>query len=341
MDLEYDSRFPVKEIEKRPPNMWRYREALPIEFDRSIISMSEGFTPLIEEEICGRKVLIKQDHLFPTGSYKDRGASVLISYAREHSVESVVEDSSGNAGCSISAYSARAGISCEIFVPERTSAGKLDQIRAYGARLRLIRGSREDTARSILKVASERFYASHTYNPVFLHGTKTFSFEICEQLGWKSPDAIVLPVGNGTLLLGAAIGFYEMKSAGIIDSIPKIVAVQSENCSPLLQAFCMRLKQPVPVEAKPTVAEGIAIERPVRGSQILRAVRGSGGLFLGVSEMEIKEARSEMSRRGHFLEPTAAATIAGLKKYIAFSDPSEWIVSVFTGHGLKTGLGQH
>ena len=335
--MEYDSSFPVEEIEKRPPAMWRYREALPIEHDRFIISMSEGFTPLIEEEICRRKVLIKQDYLFPTGSYKDRGASVLVSYAKEHSIESVVEDSSGNAGCSISAYSARAGISCEIFVPEGTSARKLDQISAYGARLRLVRGSREDTARSILGSAYESFYASHTYNPVFLHGTKTFSFEICEQLGWKGPDTIVLPVGNGTLLLGASIGFHEMKSARIIDNIPKIIAVQSENCSPLVQAFNRRLEQPVDVETKSTVAEGIAIERPVRGSQILRAVRDSGGLFLSVSEMEIIEARNEMSRRGHFLEPTAAATIAGLKKYIAFSDPGECIISVFTGHGLKTG----
>lgn len=335
--MEYESHFPVEEIEKRPPNMWRYREALPIEDDRFIISMLEGFTPLIEEEICRRKVLIKQDYLFPTGSYKDRGASALISYAKEHSIESVVEDSSGNAGCSISAYSARAGISCEIFVPERTSAGKLGQISAYGAKLRLIRGSREDTARSVIKSACERFYASHTYNPVFLHGTKTFSFEICEQLGWKSPDSIVLPVGNGTLLLGASIGFQEMKSAGIISNVPKIIAVQSENCSPLVQAFNRRLARPVPVTAKPTVAEGIAIERPVRGSQILEAVRDSDGRFISVSEVEIIEARSEMARRGHFLEPTAAATIAGLKKYIVSSDPDECIISVFTGHGLKTG----
>lgn len=335
--MEYVSRFPVEEIERRPPNMWRYREALPIEHDRFIISMSEGFTPLIEEEIARRKVLIKQDHLFPTGSYKDRGASVLISYAKEYSIESLVEDSSGNAGCSISAYSARAGISCEIFAPEGTSERKLDQISSYGAKLRLIKGSREDTAKSILRSSRERFYASHTYNPVFLHGTKTFSFEICEQLGWKSPDTIVLPVGNGTLLLGASIGFYEMKSAGIINIVPKIIAVQSENCSPLVQAFNRRLVQPVAVETKPTIAEGIAIERPVRGSQILRAVRDSGGRFLCVSEMEIIETRSEMARRGHFLEPTAAATIAGLKKYITSSDPGECIISVFTGHGLKTG----
>jgi len=316
--------------------MWRYREALPIESDRSIVTMSEGYTPLIEEEICGKNVFIKMDHLLPTGSYKDRGASLLVSYAREHQVSSLVEDSSGNAGCSIAAYSARAGISCEIFVPDHTSVGKLRQIEAYGSKVRLVEGSREDVSRKILEQTKENFYASHVYNPFFLHGTKTLAFEICEQLGWKSPGAIVVPVGNGTLLLGASIGFGELYSAGIVDHLPKIIAVQAENCAPLLRAFEMNQKDSADVNAEATVSEGIAIEKPVRGAQILKAVRDSGGTFVGVSEQEIIETWKEMSKRGHFVEPTSAATVAGLKKYISKTDPNETITSVFTGHGLKT-----
>ncbi|HQC14594.1 MAG: threonine synthase [Mesotoga sp.] len=316
--------------------MWRYREALPIESDRSIVTMSEGYTPLIEEKICGKNVFIKMDHLLPTGSYKDRGASLLVSYAREHQVSSLVEDSSGNAGCSIAAYSARAGISCEIFVPDHTSVGKLRQIEAYGSKVRLVEGSREDVSRKILEQTKESFYASHVYNPVFLHGTKTLAFEICEQLGWNSPGAIVVPVGNGTLLLGASIGFGELYSAGIVDNLPKIIAVQAENCAPLLRAFEMNQKDSADVNAEATVSEGIAIEKPVRGAQILKAVRDSRGTFVGVSEQEIIETWKEMSKRGHFVEPTSAATIAGLKKYISKTDPNETIASVFTGHGLKT-----
>lgn len=316
--------------------MWRYREALPIESDRSIVTMSEGCTPLIEEEVCGKKVLIKMDQLLPTGSYKDRGASLLISYAREHQVSSLVEDSSGNAGCSIAAYSARAGISCEIFVPEHTSVGKLRQIESYGSKIRLVKGSREDVSRKVLEQIWENFYASHVYNPLFLHGTKTLAFEVCEQLGWKSPGAIVVPVGNGTLLLGVSIGFGELHSGGIIDHLPKIIAVQAENCAPLLRAFELNRKDPEGVDAQSTVAEGIAIERPIRGTQILKAVRDSGGIFVGVSEQEIIDTWKELPKRGHFVEQTAAATIAGLKKYISKSGPGETVVSVFTGHGLKT-----
>ncbi|HAY98197.1 pyridoxal-5'-phosphate-dependent protein subunit beta [Mesotoga sp. SC_NapDC2] len=335
-DLDFRARFPVHEIEKRSHNMWRYREALPVEFDCSIVSMSEGCTALVEEVIGGRSVFIKNDTLFPTGSFKDRGASVLISYAREHSVKSVVEDSSGNAGCSIAAYASRAGMRCEIFVPDSTSQSKLNQIAAYNSRVKLVKGSRDDVAREILETASMEFYASHVYNPFFLHGTKTFAFEVCEQLGWKSPDAVVVPVGNGTLLLGVAIGFDELRSEGVVNRVPKIIAVQSKNCSPLLQAFNKKSDLPLPLKIEKTIAEGIAIERPVRGAQILKAVTRSNGTFIGVAEDEIVEAGIEMAGRGFFIEPTAAATIAGLKKYVTSSSSHDLIVSVFSGHGLKT-----
>ena len=161
--------------------------------------MGEGFTPLEEIELDGHRVLLKIDYLFPTGSYKDRGATVLISKVKELGIRKVVEDSSGNAGSAIAAYCAKAGIECEIYVPQATSPEKLVQIQAYGATLKRVEGSREKTAEVAMGAASKFYYASHCWNPFFLHGTKTFAFEIWEQMDGKVPDVLILPVGHGTL----------------------------------------------------------------------------------------------------------------------------------------------
>jgi len=260
----------------------------------------------------------------------------LISKVHELGVRKVVEDSSGNAGCAISAYCARGGITCAIYVPEDTAAGKLAQIRLYGAELHRIPGSREDTARAVWEAAAHTYYASHSWNPFFFHGTKTWAFEVCEQLGWRAPDAVVLPAGNGTLLLGAAIGFRELLAAGITHRIPRLIAVQSANSAPLFRAYQQNLKEIPTIEKLDTLAEGIAIAAPVRGEQILSEVRCSGGHFLTVREDEIKTALIEACRMGFYIEPTAAATIAGLKQFLETNMDDKTIVSVFTGHGLKT-----
>jgi threonine synthase len=316
--------------------MWRYREAIPIKNDVNIVSFEEGFTPLTEERFDGKPVLMKQDHLFSTGSYKDRGASVLISKAKELGIREVVEDSSGNAGAAISAYCARADIECNIFIPEDTITTKVVQIQLYGAKLTKIPGSREDTTKAVLKTTEKIYYASHSWNPFFFQGTKTFAFEVCEQLGWQSPDTVILPVGNGTLLLGTYIGFNELRHAGIISKTPKIIAVQSENCAPLYQAFRENLTEIPKITKKQTLAEGIAIAEPIRGTQIIKAVKQSQGDFIIVSEGEIKESLKETCRKGYYIEPTTATTVAGIKKYLARSNSTEVIISVFTGHGLKT-----
>ncbi|HEX2981571.1 MAG TPA: threonine synthase [Anaerolineaceae bacterium] len=336
LDLEFTPRFDRQRIVSRPPSMWRYREALPIERDEAILTFGEGFTPLAPFRIGGRDVLVKQDQLFPTGSFKDRGAAVLISKARELGVRQVVEDSSGNAGCAIAAWSARAGITCEIYVPASTSPAKTAQIELYGARLVRVSGSREDTARAVLQAANTTYYASHSWNPFFFHGAKTWAFEVWEQLGWRAPDAVVLPVGNGTLLLGASLGFRELLAAGQIERLPRIIAVQSERCAPLAQAFSRHSATPVSIEKQDTLAEGIAIAEPVRGEQILSAVRDSAGAFLTVSEAEIETSLIEMAHQGAYIEPTAAAAIAGAAQYGQQAPANELVVTVFTGHGLKS-----
>jgi threonine synthase len=298
--------------------------------------MKEGFTPLEEIEFDGNRILLKADYLFPTGSYKDRGATVLISKMKEWGVRKVVEDSSGNAGSAIAAYSAKAGIECEIYVPQYTSSGKLVQIQAYGATLKKVEGSREKTAEKAMEAASKFPYASHCWNPFFLHGTKTFALEVWEQMDWKTPDTLVLPIGHGTLFLGAHMGFKELKKAGMVKAIPKMVGVQSAACAPLYQAFKRGWTEPRRIEKKETMAEGIAIAEPVRGRQILEAIGETGGEILAVTEKEIGAALREMGRKGHFVEPTSAATIAGLKKYLRQKRRRETIVSTLTGMGLKS-----
>lgn len=327
--------FPKDKIIQRNPTLWRYREALPVIDDKNIVSFEEGFTPLLPVEFNDRTVLIKQEHLFHTGSFKDRGASVLISKVKELGIKKVVEDSSGNAGCAIAAYCAKANIACDIYVPANTSPGKIAQIEAYGANLNKIPGTREDTAKAVLKAAETDYYASHYWNPFFFQGTKTFAYEVCEQLGWQAPEVVILPVGNGTLVLGAFIGFSELFNAGVIDSIPKLIAVQAANCAPIYHAFKNNLDKIPVVETKETIAEGIAIAQPVRGNQIIEAVKRSNGEIFAVDELEILNSLKDVLQKGFYIEPTSAVTITGLSKYLEKTQSDEIIVSVFTGHGLK------
>ena len=336
LDLDFTPSLNKEAIKDRPATLWRYREALPIP-EGADLSLGEGFTPMLEVEIGGRPLLVKQEQLFPTGSYKDRGATVMIAMANHMGVDSVVEDSSGNAGCSVAAYCAKAGIDCQIFVPADNSPGKLGQIELYGADLVRVEGSREDTASACMDAAGDTFYASHVFNPYFFHGTKTFAYEVVEQLGWKGPDTAVLPAGNGTLLLGAHIGFSELVSLGVIEKMPKLVAVQSAGCAPLVASFAQGSETVLEVETSPTLGEGIAIAVPERGAQMLAAVRETGGEFLAVSEDEILAAFNDMGRKGYCIEPTSSAVVAGAARYAQTADANEIIVTCFTGHGLKSG----
>jgi threonine synthase len=185
-----------------------------------------------------------------------------------------------------------------------------------------------------MEAVSNAFYASHCWNPFFLHGTKTFAYEVCEQLNWKSPDTIVLPVGHGTLFLGTYLGFKELKEAGIVGKIPKLIGIQSAACAPLEEAFKKGEREIQPLEKQETVAEGIAIAKPVRGSQVLEVIRETRGKILSVTEEEIVTALQEMGQKGYFIEPTSAATLAGLKKY-GKHIKKEVIVTTLTGTGLK------
>ena len=334
LDIRFRAAFDRDRILERRPTMWRYREALPIHDEKHIVSFDEGFTPLLEAHIHGKPVWLKQEHLFPTGSYKDRGASVLVSRAAELGVSRVVEDSSGNAGAAIAAYAARAGVACDIYVPESTSPAKLVQIRMYRAQLHEVPGSRENTAHAALQAAGQHFYASHVWNPFFFQGTKTFAFEVWEQLGFRAPDTVLIPTGNGTLFIGAYIGFEDLKAAGLIQRLPKLIAVQSENCAPIYRMWTEGLEDLPSLRTSDTIAEGIAIAEPMRARQIIDIVRETEGVVVTVSDEEIEIALVDACRQGWYVEPTSASALAALRTYPL--SEGETIVAPLTGHGLKS-----
>ena len=213
---------------------------------------------------------------------------MLISKLGELGIREVVEDSSGNAGAAIAAYCARAGIGCTIYCPASTSKGKLAQIGAYGASLKLIEGNRAATTEAVLEAAETTYYASHNWNPFFLEGTKTAAIEIAEQLGWRAPDHVICPIGFGSVYLGLYIGFSELYAGGVIEKIPRLLGVQSAACAPIYTAYRENGKIKRTPQTHETLAEGIAAEYPIRGEMIMEARREIDGAFTVVNEEDIK-----------------------------------------------------
>lgn len=323
----------------RNHSLWKYINALPFEMEDcwQQVTLGEGDTPLIS---VATNLYAKADYYMPTLSFKDRGAVTLISMAKKLGVTRVVADSSGNAGTAIAAYSARAGIACDVFVPASTSDKKIKQIEAHGATIHKIPGTREDTAQAAIDMveSTKLFYASHIYNPLFWEGTKTYFYEVFEQFNGVMPDAFVIPVGNGTLLLGAYLAFKDLLAWGLIDRLPKILAVQAANCSPIQKAFQQNKLAVEAVENTGTLAEGIAIAAPARGAEILAAVRETGGDIIGVTEESILEARHKMAAQGIYVEITSAANYAGyldfVKKYPELKE--QVVVFPLCGAGIKS-----
>ena len=334
--LDYNPpKFDEKLIDKSEWSIFRYRAFMPLEDEtwRSV-TMGEGMTPIIPFD---DDLMLKMDYFMPTLSFKDRGAAVLVTHCKSIGVKSCVQDSSGNAGNSVAAYSGRAGIECGIFVPEGASPGKIDMIRAHGATCTVVPGTRDhcaDVCRA--KVRDEgAYYANHVYNPYFYQGTKTYIYEIWEQLR-RIPQHIFLPLGNGTLFLGGLYGLEHLVRSGVIDRMPTVVAIQSERCAPFAEAKRLGLRDIPDIDVKPTLAEGIAIGKPMRAPEILDLIYKYDIEIVTIPEADILPARAALARRGVYAEHTTAGNYAAYLRYVQLHGRAPDSLITMCGAGLKS-----
>lgn len=326
-----------KDIVTSTRSIWRYRKTFPFDVSEPI-SLGEGCSPLVRAEYSGTSCLFKLEWFSPTGSFKDRGTSVMLSLLRQQGIKSVLEDSSGNGGSSVAGYGAAGGMRVKVLVPASTSSAKIAQIRAYGAEVELIPGPREATEAAAIEQSSDVFYASHNWHPFFLQGTKTLGYELWEDCGYRAPDNIIIPASAGSNLLGCYLAFTELMSSGEIDKLPKLFVSQPANCAPLHASFQAGVDDYVDSDFLPTVAEGTAIKRPIRLVEMLNAVTESGGGTVAVDENEIIDASLKLARQGFYVEPTTAHAAAAISKLAesAAIKSSERTVVILTGTGLKT-----
>lgn len=325
------------DIDSANRSIWRYAKTLPLQVDAPI-SLGEGCTPLIEGSFADIKCRFKLEWFAPTGSFKDRGTSVMLSMLNQQGINSVVEDSSGNGGASVAGYGAHAGIKVTICVPESTQPAKIAQARAYGAEVILVPGPREATEAAAIKLSEQTFYASHNWHPFFLQGTKTIGYEIWEDLGFRVPDNIVIPVGAGSNLLGCYLAFSELQQAGEINRLPRLFVSQPAHCAPVHLAHQHGPQELERINYAATIAEGTAIKNPIRLVQLLEAIRTSQGGSVALTEDEIIDACLRLSGTGIYVEPSCAHAAAGLKKLVDSGEISadQETVVLLTGTGLKS-----
>lgn len=341
-----------KKILEKERRFWKYKPLLPVTDDKNIISLGEGFTPLLKSKRIGHKIRLdnlffKDDTRNPTGSFKDRPITVGVSKAIEFNFEITVSASSGNAAASLAAYSASAGMKCYAFVQEFTSPQKVAQLNMYGSNVIKFKGinSGEDPTVKMLKEVYRKYNwypcpSFGPFNPYQAEGSKTISYEIAEQLQWDSPNVILVPVGAGGLLAGTWKGFIEFEKLGLISNKPRVVAVQSEGCAPLVDAFRHNIEfEKLSSWRNPkSVASGLLDPLPWDGDAALKALKESGGIALSVSDKEILDAQRMLSSlEGIFAEPSGATALAGLIRMVneRLIDKDESVVVEVTGSGFK------
>ena len=261
---------------------------------------------------------------------------MLVNYLLAQGVTEVVEDLSGNAGASLAAYASATGIRARIFVPANAPQGKKRLIASFGAELVEIPGPRAATTAACLQAAESTVYATHAWSPFFLAGQMTAAWEIWEQLGRRAPDSVVCPVGHGGLFTGLARGFKALHDANLIERIPRLFAVQSAACDPVMQAWEQDRSTVEAVTQHPSVADGIAVTKPVNGTEILAAVRDTGGAVLRVDDDAILAAQQALGKHGFIVEATSAVAVAALQAARQIMDAQDTIVVPLTGNGLKT-----
>jgi threonine synthase len=310
--------------------LWTFAPLLPIQ---RRVSLGEGYTPLVDAP--DSSATFKLEYVSPTGSFKDRGAATTLSRAVAVGADRVLEDSSGNAGAATATYAARAGLPAEIYVPADATPSKLNAIRRAGADLVTVDGARSDVSDACIDavVAEAGWYASHVWNPAFLAGTATMAYEIAHQRNWSVPDALVLPIGHGTLFLGAYRGFRALEAAGWTDRTPRLFGAQAAGHAPIVAA----VRGEDAAAGENAVADGIRIEEPVRQAEIRAAIDETGGDAIAVSAESVRQARNHLHASGFSVESTAAVAPAALRVYRARGelDADDEVVVPLTGSGSK------
>ncbi|MBI2088118.1 MAG: threonine synthase, partial [Deltaproteobacteria bacterium] len=330
---------------RRPATLWRYREFLPVSDDRNIVSLGEGFTPLIDakglaRELHLKKVWIKDESRNPTGSFKDRGLCLAVSMAKELGIKRLAIPSAGNAGGSLSAYAARAGIEAHVFMPRDTPRANIVEVEKYGAKLALVDGLISDCGRIVAERKEKEgwFDVSTLKEPYRAEGKKTMGFEIAEQLGWRLPDVIIYPTGGGTGLIGMWKAFNELEQIGWIGARrPRMVSVQASGCAPIVRAFEEGKEKAEPWIDARTIASGLRVPQAVADFLMLRALRESGGTALSVSDDEmLAEIPRIGALEGLFFCPEGAATVAALRRLVAqrWIQPDAEVVIFNTASGF-------
>jgi threonine synthase len=343
-DLEHISTTLRKEdLRSRETTLWRYRELLPV--STQPVSLGEGMTPILQAKRLGenlgcRNLYIKEEDLNPTGTFKSRGLAVAVSRAKELGAKVLAMPSAGNAGAALAAYGAKAGLETWVFMPDTAPEMNKLQCQAHGANLVQVEGLIDVAGREAERMGRERgwFDVSTLKEPYRVEGKKTMGLEIAEQFSWRLPDVIIYPTGGGTGLIGMWKAFDELGRLGWIGhKRPRMVAVQSTGCAPVVKAFEEGVTHAEPWPDAQTIAPGLNVPAPFADYLILRAIRESGGTALSVTDEEILASIGDMAREEGVLAcPEGAATLAGLRRLLASGtvSPSESILLLNTGSGL-------
>jgi threonine synthase len=345
---QYDLSQPLDKaiLKDRPASMWRYRELLPVIDPENIVTMGEGFTPIIpiqnlKQFTEGNKVFWKNEAGNPTGSFKARGIGMAVSKAKELGIQVIATPTAGNAGGALAAYAARAGVKAVVYMPKLTPQVFKDECRLYGAQLVEIDGNIADCGKLVAEGAEEKgwFQISTLKEPYRLEGKKTMGFEIAEQFNWQLPDVVLYPTGGGTGLIGIWKAFDELEQLGWIGSKrPRMVAVQSESCNGIVTAFNGGHNKAEFVDGGFTIANGLRVPKSFADKVILKVLRDSKGIALSISDSEMNTAVKEIARHeGMLIAPEGAALWQAYKKLKSsgWIQPGETIVLVNTGSGYK------
>jgi threonine synthase len=346
-DLKAARSWRKESLTERAPNMWRYRELMPLLAGDEPITLGEGFTPLLHARRIGAslgldRLLIKDESLNPTNSFKARGLSAAISRAKALRAETVYLPTAGNAGNAAAAYAAAAGMKCEVFIPKDAKQPFIDECRLYGANVTLVEGLITDAGRVATETAKPRgWYEVSTFREAGrAEGKKTMGYELAEQLNWSLPDWIVYPTGGGTGLVGMWKAFAEMEAIGWLAAgqRPKMVSVQTEGCAPIIRAFASGAETAGTWENAHTVADGLRVPRAIADFLILRTIRESGGTAVAVSDKQMVEDMKVMGRdEGVSAAPEGAASLSAVRQLVADGKikKHDTVVIFNTGGALK------